>query len=312
MNTQTQTARHTAPNSRRANGSQTGGKPDTVARTAKASETLAARSNENEVDPGLKVETTTTLGGASSRSNISNIFAGHTEGMRKERTLKLQLLQTATQALARAVDFEKEGAAKAKEAQEAAETGGHLLYQARTSGLLSSDELTKVLGDHWGFKMKPPKEGRAAEASKTPNGGGEALRKRIVRAVSAKEFVETGLSDNRLFEGLLPDDIRPIVEDIEREAEPLSIWTAYDKIAELKRKGTTRVDPAFNPSLIAKMRDKLGEAGAASIIARSPALVAAYAALIDTLNIVGAEAAAIVAEAKAAKEAKPLPQGAVA
>jgi hypothetical protein len=200
---------------------------------------------------------------------------------------KAQLMGTARQALAHAKDLFATGDGNNAEATEAADNAARLLYQARTSGLISADEVSGALGDIFGYKPK-----NDGSPGKTPMGPGEVIRKRVVRAVAAVEFL-TGGDGGRFFEGLNSDKVQEVMAAVDNST--LSIWTAYDKLADIKRSGNVTIDTAFDPSKIAKIAAKLGETGAAQVWADSPALVAAYVGLRDVMNIVGEAAGQIIA-----------------
>lgn len=300
MNKTNQTARNNLRSVGNSNGSKTGNKPDTASKTAAASEALAAGT---ATDPANQPNVATITDGPVPK--VTNIFAAHSEKVRESVSQKLTLLQTGRQKLAEAQDRWTEGGTAAKQAEEIAADGMLALYQARVTEaggkpLLSSDELTGTLRDIFGSKRK--KDGTE---SKTPDGQGEAIRKRIVRAVALQDFVNGG-DGGTFFEGFPQEDAEDILHQVNEGT--LSMWSAYDKLALIKREGTTRVDPAFNPQSVGKLAETLAKPGSAAIIARSPALIANYAALINVLNIVGAEAAAITT----AKAAEPLEPGQVA
>lgn len=213
---------------------------------------------------------------------------------------KIRVVGTVKQRLAEAADLFKAGDDKRDEATAIADKAGVTLYQARTTNVINAEEISAMLGDVFGFKPKSD-----GTPGKTPMGQGEAIRKRVVRAVQADEYANGG-EETAFFKGLNEDEVRSILLAV--QAGEMSIYTAYDKFAELKRDNTTRTNAAFDPKKIAAIYDTLAEGGgqaAAEIFRKSPALVAVYAALVEALEIVDEIAATMNADdAKAAKEAK--------
>lgn len=212
-----------------------------------------------------------------------NIFAQAAIEMTQQVSDKLTVMGSVRQQLAEASDLYNAGDDKAKEATEIADKAAVSLYQARTANTVSAEEVSAILGDIFGYKPKSD-----GSPGKTPAGQGEAIRKRVVRAVSADEFCQTG-DGGRFFEGLPDDEIKSVLEAVSQGS--MSIWTAYERFAEIKRDHATKTVFAFDPKRIAGLVESLSEDGAADILRASPSLVAAYGALIDILNIVGEQAA---------------------
>lgn len=242
-------------------------------------------------------------GMAPGKGKRANIFTQASTQVQAQVAEKVTLVSQAKQSLAHAADLYNEGNDKAKEATEIADKAAVSLYQARVKGLASGEEVSAILGDVFGFKQK--KDG---SPSKTPDGQGEAIRKRVVRAVQAAEHINNG-DGGRFFEGLSEDsaaeDGTTLAEVVAAlEAGNTSIWTAYEKFAEIKRAHMVKTNAAFDPKRIAALVESLSEEGAAKVIASAPALVAAYGALIDVLQVVGEQAAAIAAANKSEGETK--------
>jgi hypothetical protein len=222
----------------------------------------------------------------------ANLFAIAGATVSEKTARKLTVMQESRQKLAQAADLYAEGDGKAIEAAEVADSAALLLYQAHAEGLADKSEVSAILGDVFGFKPKAD-----GKPGKTPNGQGEAIRKRVVRLATAADWVANGTSD-RFFDGLPKDEIETIVAAT--EAGNMSIWTAYERFAEVKRENAIRTNAAFDPKRVAAFVESLSEEGAAAIIAANPALVTAYAALIDVLNAIGEEGAKLAtAEVKA-------------
>jgi hypothetical protein len=217
---------------------------------------------------------------------------------------KHAILTNTKQRLSQAADLYSEGGAKAKEGQEIAEVCAVDLFKARADGILSADELSTILGDSFGWKVKAnkgdpntPVKGGDPNASKTPFGPGEAIRKRVVRAVQAHEYV-TGTDASKFFDGLPTDKVQDIL-DRTRNGQ-LSIWSAYDYMGDIKRENVTRVNPAFDPKAVAKFVEALREKGAAAQFVANPDLQDAYLALYDMIVEIDREAGQLQAQAKKA------------
>lgn len=210
---------------------------------------------------------------------VSNIFTMSAKDENEKITKKMALLGSIRQKLAEAADLFKAGDEEANKANELADTTAGQLYQARADGTISATELSGLLGDIFGYKPKTD-----GTPGKTPAGQGEVLRKRIVRAVSAFEYVTAG-DGGRFFVNLPEDEVQAVVNDLDGKA--LSVWGAYDRLARLKQDNTTRLNLAFDPRRIAAIAEALSEKGAKDVVHNSPELVEAYAFLLKVLAIVG-------------------------
>lgn len=194
---------------------------------------------------------------------------------------KTVTMQVARQKLAQAADLYKEGGSKSDEADAIAADAAGLLYQARAAGKIDANEVSGVLGDIFGYV--PKKDGTPG---KTPDKQGGAIRKRVVRAVEARQYVN-GEDASRFFEGLPVDAVAAIVERLDIEGDNrLSIWSAYDLLGKLKTENAARTNPAFDPKRIAAITASLGEEGGPDIVRNSPELIKAYAALVDVLDVI--------------------------
>lgn len=217
---------------------------------------------------------------APAKPAVINIWQAESMANAAKLEAKLDCLNKAKQLLAEAKDNFEDGASKNKEATDVADRAALNLYRARCYGA-SSDEVSGKLVDVFG--AKPKKDGTPG---KTPDGQGEHIRKRVVRAFAAFEYVTTGKTDDGSFyDGLPIEQIEPIVAGIGNETT--SIWTAYDLLAKVRSENATKVDPVFNPAKVAKFVEKLASDGSAEIIRNSPMLIAAYSALVDVLNEIG-------------------------
>lgn len=218
----------------------------------------------------------------------ANVFTNAAAEVSKAVAAKVQLLSSARQRLAEASDYYNSGDSFTREATAVADKAAALLYQGRTNGTLSAEEVSAALGDVFGFKMKAD-----GKPGKTPDKQGEHIRKRVVRAVNAMEYVTNG-DGGRFFEGLPENEIAGILNGLEGGA--VSIWSAYDMFADVKKAHAIKTEAAFNPAAIAKIVEALTGETAGEIVRASPALVAAYGALIEVLAVIGTEEAPVSAE----------------
>ncbi len=199
----------------------------------------------------------------------------------------LSVIRTGLQEVAKLKDGEASHEALA---EEKAAGVALTLYQARKAGTLNADEETAVLGETFGWKAKPKGGGN----SKTPFGYGEFIRKRVRRVLMATGYIgETSEDAGSFFDALDTDDVATIVHSIEREDNPVSIWTAYNQFTDMKKKAVegSRPSRAFDPKHIIGLAASLGEAGAVDMFAGSVALQAAYAQLASAIAIVDSAAA---------------------
>jgi hypothetical protein len=230
-----------------------------------------------------------------SNNAVVNIFAEVEIAKAAIVEHKLTRMQNVRQKLAHANDLFGEGDAKAKEATEIADEAATGLYQARTEGLADANEVSGLLGDVFGYKPKTD-----GKPGKTPAGQGEAIRKRVVRATAAYDHLNGG-DGGRFFEGLTAESansdgltLADVVHNV--GTGEMSIWTAYEKFAEIKREQTVKTDIAFDAKRIAGIVGSLSEEGAAASVRAMPELILAYAELIKVLRIIGEQPATVTAE----------------
>jgi hypothetical protein len=281
-----------------------------------------AKATEEAKSNGGNVESIKTSPGAS-QTNRPSLMASVRAADQDAINAKITLVTTSKQRLAMAADLYRDGNRNEREAAEAASVASVPLVEAIATGIVSKDEANSILGDVFGYKVKgkaqdgaPPitagvpsdfsKDGLTA--SKTPYGDGEAIRKRIMRAVQADQYVNGGEA-TAFFAGLDEKEVGSILASV--KAGKISIWSAYDYFAKLKPRAE-RVDNAFNPKVIAAIFEKLAEEGgkpAAELFRRSPALIESYAALSEAIAIVDEMAATLnetnpltKAEAKAVEQ----------
>lgn len=208
-----------------------------------------------------------------------SLFEQEAARVKSRVALKVSLMGNVRQRLAEAQDYFKAGEEKRAEGLSEANSAAVGLYQGRTASLLSADEVSSVLIDLFGAKLKSD-----GKPGKTPDGEGEAIRKRIVRAVAAFEYI-AGDERNSFFGGCPKDEVSSVLDAV--DGGHCSLWTAYDRLAKIKADAATRTEQAFNPKHIADLVGKLSAEGASEIVRNSPALVAAYGALLQVLTVIG-------------------------
>lgn len=218
-----------------------------------------------------------------------SIFETASEEISKATARKVTLFQSIRQNLAHAKDLYDEGSDKAGEAEGIAAKAATELYQVRTTGAASNEEISALLVDIFG--AKPKSDGTPG---KTPAGPGETLRKRLVKAAQAFEYCRDPEGSNiKAFAGLNPtedtDDDGNSLQSVcdALDAGTTTLWTAYPVFSAIVRAHKTKTDRAFDPKHIASLVESLSEEGAADIVRNSSALVTAYAALTQVLAVIG-------------------------
>lgn len=206
---------------------------------------------------------------------------------------KMEAIATAKQRLAHAADLYGEGKSKNTEASDVANSGAIPLYQGRANGLLTNAEVSAVLGDIFGYKPKAD-----GTPGKTPQGEGEALRKRINRAVAAFEYA-TGTNDGgKFFAGLPDDEIYQVCSEVDHGT--CSLFTAYERFADIKREHTAKTEQAFSVNHIESLCESLAKPHAVAIIADCPELTRVYALLNSLCTAIGEGGAEYLAAKEAA------------
>lgn len=198
-------------------------------------------------------------------------------------------MQEVGQLLAQVADMEADGRHNAREIRDLASQGAKRLYQGRAQGLFSNEQITAVLGDKFGYKEKGegadktrPVPAGHKDASKTPFGEGEAIRKRVVRAVDAHRFVMSDGEDaTSFFEGMNVETIKGVLADIDGG---LSIYSAYDDFTAIRKAGNPTLDAAFRPETIEKQAKRLTESDMAEGLRNNPLLIIAYKGLMEQIE----------------------------
>lgn len=234
------------------------------------------------------------------RGKAPNILRDRAAVLSEGLANKAQLQSEAAQRLAEAADLYAAGDEKAAEAQVASGKAGLSLYRLRTAGNISAAEVTELLGNAFGWREKngsdrfDPTATGGKERGKTPFGMGEALRKRIVRAVQAREYVSGG-DGGRFFEELPQEAVSDVLKQM--EAGEIGFWKAYQDMGEIKKKNTNRPDAHRDPKRVAAFAEKLKEDGFAEALAGNLALQDAYLALSGMIALAAEQAGAITAKA---------------
>jgi hypothetical protein len=198
------------------------------------------------------------------------VFAAHKAQLQGKMQGKVATLEVVRESLQEAKSLLEQGRDMEGKAEEIIQKPSLLMYQAQVAGQLTKEEVTEELGKAFGFKV----------TSKTPDGKGEQIRKRIVRAVASYEYAKGGDAPSYL-EGVDRDEVMSIINAI--DSGDITVNTAYGRLGELKDK-PERVSVAFNVGSLTKLVAAITEEGAFQKIASSPALVAVYAALHEALT----------------------------
>lgn len=229
------------------------------------------------------------------KANAKNAALIRNERVSKAYEQKAQLVGAARQKLAEAADMAAQGGEAETQATQTASEAAGMLYQGRIEGVITDDEITNYLGDAFGYREKGNASNRVdpghRDASKTPFGLGEVIRKRLVRSVKATDFVRSNGEEvpTAFFEPLDVSDVAPLINEL-RDGKR-TIWSVYNELGELKKKagGTSnRVAPAFDPARIAAMANTLGNDYEASVttIAENDDLFNAWADLFGIIDVV--------------------------
>lgn len=235
--------------------------------------------------PKAKAETSTKGGASLKVRDLRTDWGAVLDG---KLQAKLAIITDAKQALARAKDTIADAKALAAEADRINGETATKLYQARRDDILPDAELSAVLGDIYGYKIVPS----TGKPSKTPDGAGETIRKKVRYAVAAYEAF-TGGPVTKSFAEYPADkieDAKVILASL--DAGKIGVYTAAEQIADLRKEARTTVEKAFDPKHIRDLVDILGREGAADKVRASADLIDAYARLkviTDAIFIVPAE-----------------------
>ena len=266
--------------------------------------------NKSQSQQNITAEGASTVGAMSEETAEKVVSIGKAKGQRSNRferedvaitqaaATKTQLLADARKSFHEAAQLAAKGADSEGKAAEVANRGGILLFRGRISGVLSPDEVSAVLGDEFGWKGRGVKSGQRvtsaepdATRSATPFGVGEAVRKRVVRAVGAHNFVNGNTeAAGAFFKPLAVETVQPLLNAVTQEGG--NLWTLYDKLAAAKNEAAgTRPKLAFDAKRIASITATLGEniGHSVEMMQSNPGLFDAYLGLYRMLGVIGRE-----------------------
>lgn len=270
--------------------------------------TANSRANQNETTHPTGDNVVPLL----ARTKGNGIF-GTLKGIRAGAAAKIEGTQDIRQKLAEAFDMYGKGGEAVREADELVGKASLTIIRLLTGDpakdvapSMSNEELNALLGDQFGYKTKGGKSDKPVkagdpDASKTPFGQGEAIRKRIVRMQQAIHHCNGG-DGGRAFADAdgnpLPLDARssdrdgtvtaytvPEIVEAVMTGE-LSVFSAYDKLAKVKADNASRTDAAFNPKTVRRMVESLSTEGAVAMFAADPDLQTAYDELAEMLKLI--------------------------
>lgn len=209
---------------------------------------------------------------------------------------KVQLVKEAKAELTKAHEAAVKGDIEDAKASEPAAKGGLLLFTGMTQGILTNDEVSDILGATFGFKVK--KDGTD---SKTPEGLGEDIRKRVQRAFKGFDYAIAGNEPVAFYEPLEREDVQPLVESVINGT--IGLWEFYNQSGELKAEKTgKRPKAAFDPRRIAAMTRDWGQniGETVAIVQRTPGLFQAMAGMLRMLETIGGEMPVVESNKEAA------------
>ena len=242
-----------------------------------------------ETEAAAPIETVQTVEVSAAKPSLWEQYAANAKlSVGAEVGAKMEAIATAKQRLAHAADLYGEGKSKNTEASDVANLGAVPLYQGRSTGLLTNAEVSAVLGDVFGYKPKAD-----GTPGKTPKGEGEALRKRINRAVAAYEYAIGTDDGGKFFAGLPTDEVFAVCNEVNNG--DCSLFTAYERFADIKKEHTAKTEQAFSVKHIESLCESLGKPEAVAIITGNSELIAAYAALSAMVAAIGEAGAELLA-----------------
>ncbi len=224
---------------------------------------------------------------AETKGTRPSLMAGVEIELASDVAKKALVMGSIRQKLALAADTFRDGNGMTKEATGYADEAATGLYQAISDGLVSKDEVSPVLGDYFGFKPKKGPGGIGEVPGKTPAGEGEAIRKRINRLIAAKDFVQG--EHIAYFDGCPTDEIEDVLNGVRNGT--VSLWTAYERLAEIVKEHKDKVAAALDPVKVIAMAKALSGQDAIQAFATNTALVEAYVVLTKMIALVDEEAA---------------------
>lgn len=163
---------------------------------------------------------------------------------------KVTLREEAKTLLSEAASTCKEGETFTAIGRDIASKAAYKLYQGQSQSLFTKQEVSSLLGEQFGFKVKAD-----GTASKTPNGEGEATRKRVVRAVLAAGYIAG--DDVKYFEGCDKTAIAEVLHKMDTGS--ISVWSAYDYLGQIVADNRETIPLALSPSKLLKFVEDLAK-----------------------------------------------------
>lgn len=248
-----------------------------------------------------------------SSAPLPGVLTGESIARQQAAAIKLTETQTARQLLAEAADGMTAAGEVTEAARQTAARAGLLLASSFLSSRMDRDELTSLLGENFGYRMKGDAKTRVnaghEKASKTPFGLGEEMRKRVLRLGKAAEYARED-GEDRFFAGdeaakvppLDKSKVLDVIERVETAAEKVAakqeldpkvdigFWASYERFADIRKEANEgrETSPAFSIRAVNAIREGLAANvnAARDAINSDPALLATYAALLDVLIII--------------------------
>ena len=193
----------------------------------------------------------------------------------ERRIEKAKAIGQIRQRLAEAADVANQAGGYVAEARTIASEQGAKLYQMQAQGLLTKAEVSATLGDTFGYKVSAT----TGKQSKTPDGLGEDIRKRIVRAADASSYVAG--EESKYFANVPKSVLTPILSRLEEGS--LSLWTAYGDLPEARKDYQPDTNSALDPAKVLKFVESISFPDVVSAIRESEACVVAYNALLEAV-----------------------------
>lgn len=265
------------------------------------------------VKPDPETETVKVVEGPNGRTR-ENFYLKMVEEKSEMADGKIALNQMFNQRLAEAFDtYAKADALNLEAAEIASDASKAIILNAskriasKQDAVLGKKEISGFLCNIFGAKEKGGK-GKVSptdkDASATPHGNGEVIRKRIARLIDAHSFL-SGAEVTSFFEPMegQSDIIKDIVDRVyeaDPAKNPLSIFSAYDMIGKAVKEAQDAAIPMhLNYKRIAKLSgdiaQHINDVVEAQVIDAN--LRAAYVALFEQVEAMGQAIEALEQEA---------------
>lgn len=247
---------------------------------------------QNDAEHGERTTeaiTVLTLASVRGLGERSSLFADDTP-VSDNAAIKATLLPEIRQRLAQALDMSQAGVVERQEAATIIAEESAKLYQARRDGIIQADVMNGLLGDIYGYK--PKKDGTV---SKTPEGNGEVIRKRVQRAMDANLFSVAPTEASRFFDGLTLDSAAgdsgelaemTVQSVIDATNQGGSLFTAYDNLTKIKAFNRQRIEAAYDPKKILGLHAILSRPESVTEFRANPAIGIAYNKVVELLEAI--------------------------